>query len=124
MHNDCSARTVDSLFDIVCAKTSYFYLMVAAFQTRVWLLITLGPQLSHRESKILKIEFQNVRVLVTFMILVCRGVIRQNGLEDAPVQMMSFAASNQHATATCERIHYILKFHAFANHCTILSGNL
>jgi hypothetical protein len=89
--------------------------MAAAFQTRVWLLITLGPQLSHRESKLIEFKFQSVCVLATFMILVCRGVIRQNGLEDAPLQMMSFVSSNQYATATCERIYHILKFHAFEN---------
>jgi hypothetical protein len=43
----------------------------------------------------------------------CRGVVRQNGLQDAPVQMMSFAASNQHATTTCEHMYCVLKIATF-----------
>jgi hypothetical protein len=30
-----------------------------------------------------------------------RGVVRQNGLEDASIQMMNFAASTQTASVTC-----------------------
>jgi hypothetical protein len=45
--------------------------------------------------------------------LLYRGVVRQNGLQDAPLQMMNYAASTQHAAATCELFcygHFLLHF--------------
>jgi hypothetical protein len=65
-------------------------------------LTILTPAFSPRFRPFLFAWLILERLRPSIVTSIYRGVVRQNGLEDASVQMMNFTASTQTASATCK----------------------